>query len=445
MTMTNADTVVEASGKAQRRGGFFLSILQETYREFSADDCSRVAAALAFYAIFSIAPLLVIVLSIVSAIWSDNSISSELVSTMSDVVGPEGASLLQTMMDQSASLEKGLFASGMGLLALAFGSSKLFFELQNALNKIWHCSSKSAGGLAMIRQRATSFAMVLIIGFLLIVSLSVQAGIAAFLNVLGQFLLLPPFVLQILNSLLLLGFATLLFGMIFMVLPDRKLRWKDISVGAFFTAILFSIGQWCIGYYLGNATVASSYGVAGSLAVLLIWIYYSSLLLLLGAEFTEVYSRRRKKLRDEKPQDISPRKATTTLRNDEPREQVSMQQSLVSSVSSSFESKGAILNPSAWLRHQPLLTLGTFLGVGALCGKQLVERSSSKSERKENSSSHAKQQPSSDTESESYIFPLLLAGLSRAAVEFGKDIVQDAYQNSSKPKAVLDSERRGDI
>lgn len=272
-----------------------VQLLKETIKEWNEDKVPLYAAALAYYTVFSLAPLLLIAIAIAGAVFGEEAARGQLVSQIQGLVGQEGAEAIQTMIQNTQqSGSGGLVASLIGVVTLLFGASGVFGQLQESLNAIWEVKPKpDRGWRNFIQARFLSFAMVVVIGFLLMVSLVLSAVLSGLSNFLGD--RIPGFaaVGQGLNFLISFAVITGLFASIYKFLPDVKVPWKNLWVGSAVTALLFNIGKYLIGLYLGNSSVSSTYGAAGSLVVLLIWIFYSAQILLIGAEFTQVYSRYR--------------------------------------------------------------------------------------------------------------------------------------------------------
>ncbi len=268
-------------------------LLQETFSEWSQDGASRLAAALAYYTIFSIAPLLIIVIAIAGAVFGEDAARGAIENELQGLVGSAPAQFIQTAIQNASKPRQGTIASLISIVVLLFGATGVFAELQNALNTIWEVKPKPGRAVKnMIRQRFLSFAMVLGIGFLLLVSLVISAVLAAFVNYFKNVVPGVDFLWHIVNVILGFVVTTVLFGLIFKVLPDVKITWNDVLAGASLTAILFSIGRFFLGEYLGNSSFSSTYGAAGSLVVLLVWVYYNAQILFFGAEFTQVYARK---------------------------------------------------------------------------------------------------------------------------------------------------------
>lgn len=270
-----------------------FAMLKEAAAEFSNDNAMRLAAALAYYTIFSIAPLLVIAIAITALVLGHQGATEQISYQIKGLVGDASATAIQSMVESANQPKKGVVAVVIGVCTLLFGASGAFGELQAALNTVWKATpQKTSGAIAFIKERFLSFSMVLGVGFLLLVSLVLSAALASVGKVFDGMLPGWAIVARVLNIGLSLGVITVLFAMIFKILPAVRIRWRDVWHGAFATALLFTIGKIGLGFYLGRSAVGSSYGAAGSLIVVLLWVYYSSMILLFGAEFTEVYSRR---------------------------------------------------------------------------------------------------------------------------------------------------------
>jgi membrane protein len=274
-----------------------FAMLKETVREFLGDDCMRLAAALSYYTIFSLPALLILILMVASVFIDPQDMQGRIDQQMGALIGRDGAEQIQTMIEHANRPDTGgPLAAILGIAALLFGATGAFMQLQAALNKAWDVEpDPDAGGLRnFIVKRFFSLAMILGIAFLLLVSLVISAALGAFGDVLASYL---PGVSEVLLQLLQLGVSlaliSALFAAMFKVLPDAEIAWRDVWVGAVVTALLFVVGKFAIGLYLGNSEPGTAYGAAGSLAVLLVWIYYSAIILFLGAEFTQVWATRR--------------------------------------------------------------------------------------------------------------------------------------------------------
>jgi membrane protein len=273
--------------------GTALSLLKETLYAWMDDKAPRLGAALAYYAIFSIPPLLVLVISSIGLVY-EGDVSAVFQQQLSSLIGNEAArTIIEFSQDQSAS--DGVLAGLVGIFVLLFGASGVFGELQDAMDTIWKVQPKPGRGiLGVIADRFLSFAMVLGIGFLLLVSMILTSLVAVLGGALAAWM--PGG--EVIGHLLELGMSfavvTLLFAMMFKILPDVKLAWNDVWIGAAVTAALFTIGKFLIGMYLAKGGIGTSYGAAGSVIIMIVWVYYSSQILFLGAEFTKVYTNRRK-------------------------------------------------------------------------------------------------------------------------------------------------------
>jgi membrane protein len=270
------------------------SLLKETVEEWQQDKVDRMAAALAYYTLFSIAPLLVIAVAVAGAVFGQEAARGEVVAQIQGLLGKAGAEVVQTALANTQTSESnGIVPSIISTLALIFGASGVFIQLQDSLNAVWNVDESPQGGVkAVVRKRIFSFAMVITIGFILMVSLVISAGLAALSAFTNHLFPALEGLWKIVNITISLGVFTLLFALIYKYLPDIKIGWRDVLVGALFTSILFSIGKELLGLYLGNGSFGSAYGAAGSVVTVLAWIYYSVQIMLFGAEFTQVYTRR---------------------------------------------------------------------------------------------------------------------------------------------------------
>ena len=271
----------------------WLALLRETVQEWQKDNCLRLGAALSFYTLLSLAPLLVVTIAIVALFFGERMAHGEVMARVETLLGADTARTVREMVERASQPRSGLVATAVGLGLSALGASGLFGQLQRALNDIWDVKPKSGRGLrGLLRDRATSFSMLLLIGFLLLVSLGAGAALAALSERIAGLFPGAAAASRAADVVISLLVTSGLFALLFKVLPDAEIRWSDVAVGAVFTAVLFSVGRLGIAYYLGRSTGTSVYGAAGSLVALLMWIYYSSQLLFLGAEFTQVYARR---------------------------------------------------------------------------------------------------------------------------------------------------------
>jgi len=276
-------------------GLIMFKLLRTTVREWQEDNAPRLAAALAYYTTFSLAPLLILIIAIAGLIGGREAAQNQTMAQVQDLLGSQGRAFVQGMIESASQPSTGIAATVIGAVTLLLGALGVFDELQNSLNTIWDVKPKPAQGFLdgvkrFILGRLLSFTMVLGIGFLLLASLVISAALSA----LGQYISNTwPFVdlwLQLINFVISFVVIMILFAMIFKFLPEAYIAWKDVWLGAAVTSALFTLGKFLIGLYLGRSRVGSIFGAAGSLAILLIWIYYSAQILFFGAEFTQVYA-----------------------------------------------------------------------------------------------------------------------------------------------------------
>ncbi|MGI8741438.1 MAG: YihY/virulence factor BrkB family protein [Bryobacteraceae bacterium] len=278
-----------------RDRGQVAGLVKSTFSAWSEDNIPRLGAALAYYTALSLAPLLLVVVAVAGLAFGKQAVQGELVWQIKDIVGEQGAKVIQDLIQAAHTQRGGIAATIVGLLTLFFGASSVVMELSDALNTIWHVprDPNQTGLTSMFRymkQRFVSFAMVLGVGFLLLVSLLVNAGLSAAGRFFDQLLPVPEYVLHIVNLTISFLVITFLFAVIYKVLPDVRLKWSDVAVGAAVTSLLFTLGKFLLGLYLGKSTIASTYGAAGSFIIVLVWVYYSAQIFFLGAEFTRIYS-----------------------------------------------------------------------------------------------------------------------------------------------------------
>lgn len=268
-------------------------LLKETYSDWSEDKASRLAAALAYYTIFSIAPLLIIIIAVTGLVFGREAAQGQIEAQIQGLIGDQGAELVQEMVEGASNESTGVIASLIGVATLLFGATGVFGQLQDALNTIWEVEPKPGRGvMGIIKDRFASFTMILGVGFLLMVSLVLSAGLAAMNEFMSGIFDNIAYLGELINFVISFGVITLLFAMIYKILPDVEIAWGDVWIGAGVTALLFTIGKFLIGLYLGHSSVGSSYGAAGALVLIVLWLYYSAQILFLGAEFTQVYAKR---------------------------------------------------------------------------------------------------------------------------------------------------------
>ena len=269
-------------------------LLSATYTKWTADHAQGLGAALAFYAIFSLAPLLLIVIAIAGSVFGQEAAQGEIIGQIQGLVGEESAKAIQTMLEEARKPAAGIIATVVAIVLLFLGATGVFAQLQEALNIIWRVEAKPEQGMwKILKDRFISLLAVLGTGFLLLISLVISAALSAIGTTLEQFLPVPGFLLQLINFLVSFAIVTLLFAMIYKLLPDRSIQWSDVWIGAIITSLLFTIGKFVIGVYLGKSDVGIAYGAAGSLVVMLMWVYYASQIFLFGAEFTAIYAHAR--------------------------------------------------------------------------------------------------------------------------------------------------------
>jgi membrane protein len=274
------------------------------------DYAPSMGAALAYYTVFSIAPLLVIVIAIAALVFGQDAAHEAIMEQARGMIGENGAKAIEGMLASAQKPKEGMIASALGIVALIVGSTTVFSELESNLNRIWEVEeSKESGWWSFIRTRLLSFGMVLTVGFLLIVSLVVSAGIAAWGKYWAGWFGGMEALLHIANFAVSVAIVTVLFAIIYKFMPRAVIRWRDVWIGALVTSLLFSLGKFAIGLYIGKTGVESSYGAAGALVVLLVWVYYSAQVFLMGAEFTKVFSDSHAPRKNLKPNTESTAKA----------------------------------------------------------------------------------------------------------------------------------------
>ncbi len=267
---------------------------KEVFQEWNEDKVARLAAALAYFTLFSLAPLLIIVIAVVGFIFGEEAARGEIVGQIQGLVGADAAGVIQGAIDNAYRPDEnvGVIASLIGFGLVLFGATNFFAQLQESLNTVWNVEPESGGASDFIRKRLLSFGMVLGIGVLVILLLFASTLINAFAELLAD--TFPDFdwLFQLLSFLVPFAVLTLLFAMIYKFLPDAHIAWGDVWIGSIITALMFAVGQFLLGFYLGTASFESTYGAAGSIVALLVWIFYSAQILLIGAEITQVYARR---------------------------------------------------------------------------------------------------------------------------------------------------------
>jgi len=267
------------------------TLLKTTAGRWMDHNSPRLGAALAYYTVLSMAPLLVLAVGIAGLVFGQQAARGEIVNQVSELVGSDVGRIIEDLLKSARQQNHGVAASVVGIVTLFIGASAVFGELRDALNLIWeHKADPALGFKGMIRFRLFTFAVVLVVGFLLLVSLVVNTALTFVGTYVNSRLPIPPFVQFVAAPLISILVTAFLFALIYKYLPEVPVQWRDVRVGALVTAVLFSVGRSLIGLYLGRASVGSAYGAAGSLVVLLVWVYYSSQIFFFGAEFTKVYA-----------------------------------------------------------------------------------------------------------------------------------------------------------
>ncbi|MGJ8733471.1 YihY/virulence factor BrkB family protein [Cellulophaga fucicola] len=270
------------------------SLLSKTYKSWMADDPFRLSAIVAYYTVLALPALLVIIINVVGSIWGIEIVQGQLTDEFTSALGKDAATAIEQIISETQDSDKNLLSTIIGIGTLLFGATGVFYQLKISLNEIWKIKPNPKASIwKIITDRAVSFAFILVIGFLLLVSFIVTAAISALNSYIRD--VLPDvllYVAYILDFVLSVGIISVLFALMFKYLPDAKIKWKTVWIGAILTAILFVIGKLLLGIYFGQADPGSTYGAAGSIVLILLWVSYSSLILFFGAEFTYVYAKR---------------------------------------------------------------------------------------------------------------------------------------------------------
>ncbi|MEL1255476.1 YihY/virulence factor BrkB family protein [Flavobacterium sp. DGU38] len=268
-------------------------LLKRTFLEFIEDDAIKLSAALSYYTIFALPPLLIIIITICGFFFGEEAVTGQLYGQINELVGNDAAKQIQEAIKNVQLSDSNVFVTVFGIIMLLVGASGVFAEIQSSINYIWGLRAKPNKGLKkFVQNRLMSFSMIVSVGFLMLVSLMLNAT----LDVLNARLKIyfpesTVYLFYVINILIVLGSIALLFAIIFRTLPDGNIKWKDAFIGAGFTSVLFMIGKFAIGFYLGSSTIATVYGAAGSVIIILVWVYYSAIILYFGAEFTKVYAK----------------------------------------------------------------------------------------------------------------------------------------------------------
>jgi membrane protein len=276
----------------------WTNLAKQTFYSWLDDRAPTMGAAIAFYTVSSLAPMLVIVTAVAGLAFGQKAAEGALFGELADLVGLESAGAVQAMLRSASSTRSGIIATAVGIGTLIIAATAVFGELQAALNVIWKAPATASYGVwHLLKSRLLSLSIILVIGFLLLVSLVISAALAALSQYLDQILPGLPEILRILHMTLSFGFTTVLFAAMFKILPDKTVEWQDVWLGATVTALLFTAGKYLINLYILSSNMASTYGAAGALVIVLVWVYYSAQIVLLGAEFRKAHGDRRRELR----------------------------------------------------------------------------------------------------------------------------------------------------
>lgn len=270
-----------------------FKLFRETFNEWNADNAPRLAAALAYYTAFSLAPLLIVVIAVVGVVFNADAAREEIMRQITRTAGQATAETISGLVESASHPAEGIVSTVLGVATLLLGAVGAFRQLQGALDTIWNVDNtkRKNGIVAFLKDNLLSFGMILVIGFLLLVSLVTATVLALFNDYLRTLMPGSDVLLSVFNILLSFGVTVFLFALMYKFLPHTRVEWRDVWIGALVTAILFSLGRFLLGLYLGNSGTASAYGAAGSFVIVLLWIYYSAQIVLFGAEFTQVYAR----------------------------------------------------------------------------------------------------------------------------------------------------------
>lgn len=270
-----------------------MKFIKQVFKEFSADNILKYSASLAYYTVFSIAPLLLIVISLSGILFGKEAVQGEIYNQLNSALGSVAALQIQNTIKNIHLAGNNFFATVISIIVLFIGATSLFGEIQDSLNKIWGLRIKTKKAWwKLVLTRLLSFSLIVSIGLILILSLALNALLSAFGNYISEhFAGISTFIMTLMNNGISFIAATFLFALIFKILPDAHIRWKDVFIGALVTSVFFSIGKWAIGIYLGKSILSSLYGAAGSIIIFMVWVYYSAVILYLGAEFTKVFAK----------------------------------------------------------------------------------------------------------------------------------------------------------
>ncbi len=269
------------------------SYLKQVFTEFIEDDILKYSASLAYYTVFSLAPVLIVIISICGVLFGKEAIQGQVYGQIKGLVGGAAAIQIQDTIKNIHLTGSNIFATIISIIVLLIGATGIFGEVQDSLNKIWGLRVKTRKTWwKLILNRLLSFSLIISIGFIMMVSLLLNAIVSAFGNFLARYFSeFSVILVQIIDNVLTFVITTFLFSLMFKMLPDAKIKWKDVLVGGLITSVFFTLGKLAIGYYLGSSNIATVYGAAGSIMIIMVWVYYSSIILYLGAEFTKVYAK----------------------------------------------------------------------------------------------------------------------------------------------------------
>jgi membrane protein len=286
---TAADVRLAGATVKKTRLAMAFGMIKETFSRWSAHEVPRLASSLSYYTAFSLAPLLILAIAIAGFVFGREAAQGQIMQQIGGLVGSQSAQAIQSMVQAASKPSSGILATVIGLVSLLSGASGVFNELNDGLRRIWGTGG-SSGVKELVKKKAKAFGLVLGIGFLLLVSLLISAGVAAMSALMKSSFSIPPFVIELINFLVSFGVITVLFAVLFKTLPETRVAWKDVWIGGAVTSLLFTLGKSALGLYLGRGSVASAYGAAGSILVILLWVYYSGLIFYFGAEFTHLYA-----------------------------------------------------------------------------------------------------------------------------------------------------------
>ena len=273
----------------------WLSLCEKAIHKWLEDRAPTMGAAIAYYTVFSLAPMLVMVIGVAGLAFGREAAEGALFGELAELIGPESAEAVQALLRGTSSTRSGIVATAIGIGTLIIAATAVFGQLQSALNVIW--KAPASGNLSvwyLLKSRLLSLSVILVIGFLLLVSLVISTALAAFSDYLDRILDGLATIVRIVHLTFSFGFTTVLFAMMFKLLPDNPVEWQDVWLGAAVTALLFTVGKQLISLYIGSTNMASTYGAAGALVIVLVWVYYSAQILLLGAEFAKAHSDQRR-------------------------------------------------------------------------------------------------------------------------------------------------------